>query len=238
MSVAVADAFEAGIQAGNCAYRKIWYFNEPGYLTTGTPFTKTEVNCTSALAFVGNRPCVSLAGSGASTDGACYQIGTANLRFVSGKRTRIFWGWRSADVTNHSVWMGYAIVSTTLAANFDGGTPGTDYFGINKKAGTTNTYLRTRKASGTEEATLLSNLSLANDTWYEFELLVIPSGSGAATGKLFVATALASKQILANVTITAQLPDSVSTALGFSMLAGSSNTSATVVSHIGIEQEG
>lgn len=237
MATTVQDVFQAGVAANNCMFRNIVYFTRPSTIVTLQEFTATHVTTSPAIAAVGGRPAVSLAGGGASTDGSNYQHGVAGFRFVAGKQTRIFGSTYLGDATNHAFFLGLAVVSTSLTANLDGGTPGTDYFGLHKKATVASIQLRSRKASGTEESTTLQ-LTLTDAQWLDWEIVVLPSSTaGAATVTVYCRQNLGAWAPILATQLGSQLPDTVSTALGAGFRAGSSNTTAFGLGHLGYERE-
>jgi hypothetical protein len=221
-------------------FEQIHYFCRPDHIITLHPFTVTTVNCTPALSNVGGRPCVSLAGGGAATDGANFCYGAAaSIRTIAGKSTRIHFGVRSADALNHSWMFGLNVVSTTLTANLDsGGTPSTDFCVIHKTLNSRIPRFRSRKASGTAQS-VATTLTCEDATWYDFDLVVTPDLTTAGKGRVqvYAAAAGATMKGYYEATLSTGIPDTVSMALGFGFLEGDTGTDATVVSHIGISQE-
>lgn len=211
-------------------YGDAWYLNK--LPITLHPFTITVVNVTPAVAHVGGRPGLTLAGAGAATDGANYSQAVGSHRIVAGKRMRIFFSVYSADATNHEWWFGLAVHSTTQMANLSGGTAPTDHLTVSKVKTATVPSLRCRKASGTQEAVAL-NLTQADATWYDYEVVVEPDATTASRGRvrIFVSTAGATPVLVLDTTIGAQLPDTVSLSAGFGFLEGDTGTDATTFGH-------
>jgi hypothetical protein len=203
------------------------------------PFTMTAVNCTPACNHTGGRPCLSLAGAGAATDGENLCIGQAGHRFVAGKQTRLSFSVRNADATNHAWVAGFNIVSTGICALYEtGGTPSTDFLLIHKTSGSAVPRLRARKASGTA-ASVATSLTMADATWYDFDVVILPDSAvaGVARVQVYVSTALATEVLVLDTTLGAECPDTVSTALCFGFLEGDTGTDSTCVGHLWMEQE-
>ena len=238
MAVTVQDMFQAGVAADNYMLRDVIYFDRPSKIVTLQELTITHVNVTPAIQSLGGRPAVGGAGAGASTDGSNYQMGVAGHRFVAGKQTRIFGSTYLGDSTNHAFFLGLAVVSTSLTANLDGGTPGTDYFGLHKKATVASIQLRSRKASGTEEAITLP-ITPADAQWIDWQILIAPSAVTAGLGNatVYARQNLGAWTTLATMPIGSQLPDTVSMGLGWGWRAGSANTSTFGCHVLGIERE-
>lgn len=211
-------------------YGDAWYLNK--LPITLHPFTITTVNCTPAVAHVGGRPGLTLAGAGAATDGANYSQAVGSHRIVAGKQTRFFGSVYSADATNHEWWFGLAVHSTTQMANLSGGTAPTNHVTVSKVKTVAVPTLRCRKASGTQEAVAL-NLTQADATWYDFEVVIDPTTAAGSAGRvrIYVSTAGATPVLVLDTTIGSQLPDSVSLSFGFGMLEGDTGTDATTFGH-------
>jgi len=201
------------------------------------PFTITNVNCSPAITNVGGRPCVSLAGAGSATDGSNHCDAVASLMLVAGKQTRITFGVRSADATAHEWNVGLSTVTTTSQANISGGTPAANYALLYKTEASTAVRFGSRKGSGTAELATTS-LTVADATWYDFEIVITMDGSIAGQGRIVVNVRTnggAPVKILD--TQQGSLPDTVVTALVWGFLEGDTGTDATVVSEVTIEQE-
>jgi hypothetical protein len=164
--------------------------------------------------------------------------GVAGNRLMLGKQTRMHFGVRSADETNHEWWFGMGTVSTTGMANLSGGTMFADFIGVAKIKTETSPRVRYRKASGTE-GNVASSLVYAAATWYDFELVVTMDGVTAGKGRLelFSRAAGAAPQRIYDAQIGLGLPDTVSMAMGYGFLEGDTGTDATGVSHYFFEQE-
>lgn len=219
-------------------YTREHFFCRSDHIITLHPFTITLVNCTPALAHVGGRPCVSLAGAGAATDGANFADAAASIRLVAGKQTRLRFSVRSADASAHEWVFGLYTSDTTIVADLSGGTPNSDYCVIFKEAADRVPRFRTRKGSGTEEAADL-DLSCEDATWYDFDVEILPDAVTAGKGRVRVwaRTALGAPALVLDQQVATQLPDTVSTCLCFGFLEGDTGTDATVVGVIGIQQQ-
>ena len=241
MAVQVQGPFQAQIASDNQMFSRWIHMGNPAALLASNPWTATAVNCTPVVAHVGGRPAVSLAGAGASTDGENYCDGTAGFRFVSGKQTRIFCGTYLGDSTNHAFAFGVAVVTTGLVANLaSGGTPPTDFFCLSKLQTVAAITLRSRKASGTEEAIAIALPStIADAQWLDWQIVVAPSSStsGAGTVTVYCRQNLGAWTQVAYANFGSQIPNTVSTALCLGFRAGSANTTAFAISHVGLEQE-
>lgn len=229
-----------------CCSRLSVYFDGPQRIITLHPFTKTEVNGTAVIAHNNGRASVSVLGAGAATDGQNFCEGVAGRRLKAGKQTRI----RCSVTTAHAtptvpaVAFGLNLVSTGIVALMaSGGTPSTDYFMLTKRTTEAGMTLKTRKASGTEAATVLTDDTWVVNTYYDYEIVVIPSQSVAGAGQVWVFKAIAGSNIYnllggAPIAIASALPDTVSTALFCGFRAGDTGTDVTAFSKIEIEQEG
>ncbi len=220
-------------------FREMTHFCHPRNIITLHPFTRTDVNGTLTIQSLGGRPCVGIAGAGAQTDGSNLCWGVAAIRPVAGKQTRLFFGVRLADATNQTFVCGLNIVATTITANMEsGGTPSTDYFLLHKTEASLIPRIRSRKASGTEESHALS-LSMADATWFDFEILLTPDASTAGAGRVqvYARTALATPVKVLDNSFGAAVPDTVSLALCLGCLAGDTGVDTMAFSHAGIEQQ-
>lgn len=212
-------------------------FNRSDNIITLHPFTITNVNCTPAISNVGGFGCVNLGGAGAATDGSNFCDAVASYKMRAGKQTRMWWGWRAADAAAHAFAFGLTTVTTTFTANHDGGTPAADFLCLTKAATASTAYLRARLNSGTAEAVTLQ-WTPANDTWYWFEVTILPDETTATQGRILVdvwTPGVAGSTRIADVTSSA-LPATNAVALAFGMREGDTGTDKTSVSHIGIEQ--
>lgn len=212
-------------------------FNQPRNIITLHPFTITTVNCTPAITNIGGRPCVSLAGAGAATDGANFCLGVAGVLATAGKTLRYKWAYRSTDITNHEFAFGFGVVGTGIIASDP-----TDHVMVRKLLSITAPSVRSRKASGTAETLTLPTGALANDTWYDFEMVVRPDAVTAGKGVVdiyFGASVAGGATIpfLTSVAIATQIPDTVKTAPFFAWRAGSTVTTAAYVEYAGYTQE-
>jgi len=229
---------DCGIATSNTSlFRQAHYFSRPDHIITLHPFTVTNVNCTPALTNVGGRPCVSLAGAGSATDGSNFCYGTASHMLVAGKRTRIHFGIRSADATNHEWIFGLNTVTTTGMANLSGGTASANFAVLRKLKTETTPKFHCRKASGTAEISSTSQTYVA-DQWHDYEVVIEMDPSVAGRGRVTVFCRVnLGNPVKIHEAVLGALPDTVVTALLFGFLEGDTGTDATVVSHICIEQE-
>lgn len=235
---ALKEPIESGVaSSANALFKQRFYFNRPDHIITLHPFTITNVNCTPALANVGGRPCVSLAGAGAATDGSNFCFATAAHMLVAGKRTRLFFSVRSADATNHEWCVGIGTVTTTAMANLSGGTPSANFVYLRKLKTELIPKVISRKASGIAEIASC-NLTQADATWYDFEVVIDmdPTTAGYGRVRVFCRTNGGSPVLVLDTNLGA-LPDTVVTALVFGFLEGDTGTDATVVNEVSIEQE-
>lgn len=217
-------------------YNETVRFNQPRNIITLHPFTITNTNCTPAITNIGGRPCVSLAGAGAGTDGSNFCIGVAPILLMAGKSCRIKGAFRSTDMTNHEFAFGLGVVGTGIIA-----ADPTDHVMIRKLTSVTAPSIRARKASGTAETLTLATGALANDTWYDFELVITPDATTSGKGRIqvfFGASVAGGTSIpyLTTVDIATQMPDTVKIAPFFGWRAGSTVTTAAYVEHLSVQQ--
>ena len=77
---------------------------------------------------------------------------TASIRPQASKKIgMVFTIYTSAALADPKLFVGFTVVSTTCAANSNGGTEATDVIGLTKTTATNNWSLYARKASGTSE---------------------------------------------------------------------------------------
>src|SRR3990167_7128172 len=96
------NIFDAGPGAkGNLVSERIIYFDNPQSIVSLHPFTRTDVNATPTIQFVGDRPAVGMAGAGAGTDGNNFMCGVAGIRPQAAKQIEWVFTVRSAGFTDH-----------------------------------------------------------------------------------------------------------------------------------------
>jgi hypothetical protein len=210
-------------------------FNRPQHIITLHPFTRTDVNCTPIINNIGNRPCIEMAGAGAATDGSQFQYGTAGLLIEAGKPLRIRFSYRSADMSTHEMVFGVAAVDTTLIASDP-----TDFILVDLATASLTPTLRSRKASGTAESAALP-ITLANDTWYDTELVITRDATtaGRAYVQVYHGASLASGAnlpLIATIPISTQCPDTVNLAPCFGF-QGTSVTTKFYVHQFAVQQQ-
>lgn len=210
-------------------------FTHPRNIITLHPFTITSVNSTPTIQHVGDRPAVGMAGAGAGSDGNNFMLGVAGVRPQAGKEITWSWTMRSAGFSDHEFSCGLAPVGTGITAAINGGTEPTDELAVYKDNTDTRLYRKARKASGTEEASIIGNMSaLENDTWYRGQVRVIRDSTTAGKGKMLIYWGYDSLQILPQVdefNVATQFPDTVSMAFFIGWLAGGAVTTQMNFGH-------
>lgn len=183
--------------------------SSPFFANTGQPFTVTNVNCTPAMAFIGDRPMVTLAGAGAATDGSQHQLSDACIRPYAAKWLTVYSELYSADITNHEVFIGLASNDTTFLA----GRPN-DYVGISKAAGGTVFKVDSLKGGGTLQSDTIGNWTLASSTLYTVAVAMLADDGSSGSGrvKVFLGTNPAPGALMTLVydsKIATEFPDNV-----------------------------
>jgi len=153
-----------------------WYPRSQTIITLH-PFTITNTGSTLAVGNVRGRPCAtSTAASG--TDLNRLVSAVAQILPKAGIPIRIQAGFTQANAA-HNFEFGIATAASTYAS------PGTDYITIRKTESDAVPKLRFSKASGSVTVVPL-NLTMAVDTWYDFEMLITPDLSAAGKGNIQV----------------------------------------------------
>lgn len=222
------NEFDSGPGArGNIMSENTTYFDKSESVLTLTPWTVTLVTVTSPIGFVGDRPAILPAGMAAATDGGNYCIGTAGIRPQAGKKIGFVFTLYTAVWADPKLFAGFGVVSTTAAANANGGAEHTDVIGVKKTTASSAWSLYARKASGTSASVPLSHDTPVASVWQRGEMWVTRDLATAGKGKIdfyFGADALEQLPLVHSYTFPTQFPDTVSLAPQFGWLSGANNT--------------
>lgn len=212
------------------------YFDAPHLLTSGNVFTITNVTVTPVITSVGGRPCVSMAGGGAGTDGSNFWIGTAGILLGAGKALEWWLTFNSANFAAHELMCGLSTVGTGVTAAVNGGTEPLNFCLVGKDNTETTLSVHARKASGTSQKFPTTFPTGQNDTWYRLHVRAERDPSVAGKARLAVycgPDALDPTERVWSQPINGEFPDTVATALGFGWLAGDTNTDAMRFGEVG-----
>lgn len=142
------------------------------------PWTLTTSGATWAVGNVRGRPCATYTAA-SGTDKANMASAVAQILPKAGIPIRIQAGFTFANAA-HNWEFGVSVYGTGLY-----GTPATDYITLRKTENDGVPKIRISKASGAVTV-IPCNLTMAVDTWYDFEILITPGPTTAGAGNIQV----------------------------------------------------
>lgn len=190
-------------------------------------------SATAVLDHIGDRACLNLtnSGSGATDIVNAQSVATSGGWQILAGKEFVARGSFRLSTTTQDLYIGLWAVDTNFWS-----TEPSDSIGLYKASAATQCTFKSRKASGTAQATSGIGPVLAVDTWYDWAIRVV--GDPATAGKASVQVALGSGILAGNPipqvyagTFETQIPDTVDLGPGYSWRAGSA---ANVSGYLGI----
>lgn len=212
--------------------------------------TITSVNAAAGYPKIGSqggRAALLVKTAGAATDGANIQFGVTTAPLILAARTASAYGPQvgrrttrfefsirsDANFSTLGLFAGFAAVDTSIIASAP-----TDYIGLLKVTGdTTSPKYVARKASGTAESALVGGFpSFASAAWYDVAM-DFDNGASAGLGNLKIWAKKdgdpgADLDLVANIAIATQFPDTVALLPSLAIFNGSAGTPEVAISRL------
>lgn len=221
---------EAGTIHQALASLEYYVPNIPIVTITNGIWVCTGNSGTMAYDNLGDRQCISFVGGGGATNGGNICHSTATISLAAGKGMRMKFSYYDAAASTAAFAIGLSTVTTALSDAWkSGGTPPANSFAMVKRTGETAFSIRSVKASGAPYVVGCSE-TIANATWYDYEVLLKPDKTTAGLGTVQVwrqAGGASGYSLISGAhpqQIVAAVPDTVQMAMALQWQAGDTGT--------------